>query len=106
MPASAAAYYAAALLDTCRISRAAGMPAVGGVRCRILGYGVPSPNPAQGDQTMIVLKADCDGASFVPMPSDRVTLSDGRFATVVAVDANSRKAGSALLAYLLTVRGI
>lgn len=78
-----------------------------GVSCRIVGY-----TPAQlvgtilqGDQSIILLKRDLDAQGFPrPIKGDKVTVN-GVLMTVQAVDPNTRKIGTTIIAYVAQVRG-
>lgn len=77
------------------------------ISCRITGY---SPTQLmgsiiQGDQRIIFLKKDLDTQSFPrPIKGDKVTIG-GILMTVQAVDPNTRKIGTTIVAYEAQVRG-
>jgi hypothetical protein len=59
----------------------------------------------QGDQKILLLKADCDLASFpTPLKGDKIVMA-GRTLTVEAVDLNTRKVDQTVIAYEIQARG-
>lgn len=78
-----------------------------GVSCRISGYSPTQLNGSiiQGDQHVILLKGDLDAQGFPrPVKGDKMTIG-GVPLTVQAVDPNTRKIGTTIIAYEVQVRG-
>lgn len=77
------------------------------VNCRITAY-APTQlvgSIIQGDQLIILLKRDLDKAGFPrPIKGDKVTVG-GILMTIQAVDPNTRKIGTTIIAYEAQVRG-
>lgn len=105
---SVTAQYARALTDQVSISgvRSGVVMSATDARCRIVAY---SPDEwggtiMQGDQKVIVLKADLDDAGLAPQAGDKLTIG-GRVLTARYCDSNTRKIGTETIAYEIQARG-
>jgi hypothetical protein len=112
---SAAAAYRAGLTDRVTIRRLTGTGAnqstiVGkNIPARVKGYGADtiSGTLQQGEQKIILDAAALHARKWPapPVAGDKVDALDGRELTVIAVDVNTIKVGSVLIAYVIRAKG-
>lgn len=113
-----AAAYAGALTDTVTVQRLTGSApnnalfSAENVRARVMGYALNEIQGtiSQGDQKVILLKADLDAKNWPPgggppVAGDRIVTSDGRTLGIRAVDSSTRRVGSEIIAYECQARG-
>ena len=110
------AHYRRAFKDRVKIARATGTGAAATiawdemkwVRAHVMGYVASDAGgtQTQGLQSVLLLAEDLDAIGFqAPRAGDRIRMPSGAIALIDGVDANTRRAGAALIAYEVKVKG-